>query len=126
VTGQVCTEFRGAVDVFSEMAHTPGSVLLESQSGGGYSAIYTEPFEILDSGSPFDALREALAHNDRSSAVGFLGYEAHRFLEDSPVTAADDIGLPDSWLGLYTAPIIFASRGEGSLQDALRPPGVRV
>lgn len=105
--GQVCTGIEGPVDVFSAVAHLPGSVLLESQSGGGYSAIYTDPHDVLDSGSPFDALREALAHNDRSDAVGFLGYEAHRYLENSPVTAADDIGLPDYWLGLYDKAVVF-------------------
>ena len=105
--GEVCTEVEGPVDVFSAMAHEPGSVLLESQSGGGYSAIYTEPFEVLDSGSPFDALKEALARRGSGGAVGYLGYELHRFLEDSPISTADDIGLPDHWLGLYDKAIVF-------------------
>ena len=106
VAGQVCIETVEAVDVFSAMAHVPGSVLLESQSGG-YSAIYTEPFEVLDSGSPFDALKEALARRGSGGAVGYLGYELHRFLEDSPVPVEDDIGLPDHWLGLYDKAIVF-------------------
>ena len=105
--GEVCTEVEGPVDVFSAMAHIPGSVLLESQSGGGYSAIYTKPFEVLDSGSPFDALKKALRGGGQGTAVGYLGYELHRFLEDSPISAADDIGLPDHWLGLYDKAIVF-------------------
>ena len=107
MAGQVCIETVEAVDVFSAMAHVPGSVLLESQSGGGYSAIYTEPFEVLDSGSPFCALKEALARRGSGGAVGYLGYELHRFLEDSPVPVEDDIGLPDHWLGLYDKAIVF-------------------
>jgi len=100
-------EWVEPVEAFTEVAHEPGSVLLESQSGGGYSAIYTEPFEVLDSGSPFDALKEALARRGSGGAVGYLGYELHRFLEDSPISAADDIGLPDHWLGLYDKAIVF-------------------
>jgi len=100
-------EWVEPVEAFTEVAHEPGSVLLESQSGGGYSAIYTEPFEVLDSGSPFDALKEALARRGSGGAVGYLGYELHRFLEDSPISTADDIGLPDHWLGLYDKAIVF-------------------
>jgi para-aminobenzoate synthetase component 1 len=107
VTGEVCTEVEGPVEVFAELARVPGSVLLESQSGGGHSAIYTEPFDVLDSGSPFDALKEALARRGSGGAVGYLGYELHRFLEDSPVPVEDDIGLADHWLGLYDRPIVF-------------------
>ena len=111
------------VEVFQELAHRPGSVLLESQSGGGRSAIYTDPFEVLDSGSPFDALRGALARKGEFQAAGFLGYEAHRYLESSPTIAADDIGLPDYWMGLYEKAIILDhSGGRPRVRAGNEPP----
>ena len=120
VTGQVCIGIEEPVDVFAEVAHISGSVLLESQAGGRYSAIYTEPFEVLYPGSAFDALRKTLARHRASpaegtlseGAIGYLGYEVHRFLENSPVTAGDDIGLPDHWLGLYDKAIVFRNESK--------------
>ena len=122
-------------EVFSLIAHLPGSVLLESQSAtpsGRYSIICTEPFGTLytidgqttlnvpfpfpeDGGSPFEALRTILPACAAPSseaffaggAVGYLGYELRTFIEDAPVSAPDDLGLPDCWLGLYNHAAVF-------------------
>jgi len=122
--------------VFAPIAHLPGSVLLESQSnsaGARYSIICTEPFGTLrtargltslslpegnftSSDSPFDLLRDVLSvravpHSAEvpfaGGAVGYLGYELRTFVEDSPISASDDLGLPDCWIGLYDRAIVF-------------------
>lgn len=36
-------------------------------------------------------------------AIGYIGYDAGRHVERIPEKAADDIGLPDIWLGFYDA-----------------------
>ncbi len=39
--------------------------------------------------------------------VGFIGYDAVRFIEDIPGNAADKYGYPDSFLGLFTTVLAF-------------------
>jgi len=124
-------------EVFSPVAHLPGSVLLESQSGaalrGRYSVICTEPFGTLHSiggrtvlnvpfpsasgiDSPFELLRDVLSACAAPSsseplfvggAVGYLGYELRTFVEYASISARDDLGLPDCWLGLYSHAAVF-------------------
>ncbi len=43
----------------------------------------------------------------RGGLVGFIGYDAIRFIENIPSAAADDIKLDDSILGLYTSVLVF-------------------
>ena len=39
--------------------------------------------------------------------VGFIGYDAIRFVEDIPAAAAEQYGYPDSILGLFTSVVAF-------------------
>ncbi|MCL6630265.1 MAG: aminodeoxychorismate synthase component I, partial [Armatimonadetes bacterium] len=124
-------------DIFSRLAHIPGSVLLESQPSPGipgarYSVICTKPFgtlttigdrtvlELLSTtriyDSPFVALRDVLgaftiAYSNEvvfpGGLVGYLGYELLRFVENVQISRVDDVGMPDCWLGIYPGAIIF-------------------
>ncbi|MGB9587462.1 MAG: aminodeoxychorismate synthase component I [Armatimonadota bacterium] len=124
-------------DVFSRLAHTPGSVLLESQpspgnSGARYSVICAKPLGILTTigdrtvvelfsttrvyDSPFTALRDVLgAFTVPSSSevtfpgglVGYLGYELLRFVESVRISKDDDVCMPDCWLGIYGQAVVF-------------------
>ena len=122
--------------VFSPMAHLPGSVLLESQPGSigaRYSVICTEPFGTLHTicgrtfsnlpdgsstgtESPFEKLRDVLSTRAMppsagarfaGGSVGYLGYELRTFVEDVPISASDDLGLPDCWIGFYDCAAVF-------------------
>ncbi|MDN3514323.1 MAG: aminodeoxychorismate synthase component I [Candidatus Brocadia sp.] len=62
-------------------------------------------------GNPFEHLRGLLKQfslkNDMASvpfpcgAVGYLGYDLCHFIERLPIKSADDIGLPDMYMGFY-------------------------
>jgi len=122
--------------VFSLLRDRPGAVLLESQPGavgGRYSIICVEPFGIMrtadgqtslslpaatseNSDSPFDTLRNVLSAcavpcsaevTFAGGAVGYLGYELRTFTEDSLISAPDDLGLPDCWVGFYNHAAVF-------------------
>ena len=137
--------------VFSLIAHLPGSALLESQSttpGGRYSIVCTGPFGTLHTiggrtvlnvpfpyaseiSSPFELLADVLSACATSSseaffvggAVGYLGYELRTFIEDAPVSAPDDLGLPDCWLGLYNHAAVFDHLERTVSLNACAPPG---
>jgi para-aminobenzoate synthetase component 1 len=119
-------------DVFAQVADRPGSVLLESQSrscGARYSLIFVDPFAVLQTvggrtilefrhrervlaSSPFHALRSVLRPRSPDAqlaggAVGYFEYELHPFIENTPVSAPDDLRLPDCRLGLYNCCAAF-------------------
>ncbi|HEY6191546.1 MAG TPA: anthranilate synthase component I [Bacteroidota bacterium] len=43
----------------------------------------------------------------RGGLVGFIGYDAIRFIENIPAAAGDDMNLDDSILGLYASVLVF-------------------
>ena len=122
--------------VFSHTAHLPGSVLLESQPGSSderYSVICANPFghlrtvggktfislpdrELETSDSPFMRLKDILSAYAVTStdlipfvggAVGYFGYELRTFVEDSSISTADDLRMPDCWLEFYNHAAVF-------------------
>ena len=122
--------------VFSQIAHLPGSILLESQPGsvaGRYSIILTEPFGTLVTAneltsltlpgvttegvdSPFDKLREVLSTFAMpctsqaafaGCAAGYFGYELRTYTENCRTFLPDDMGLPDCWIGFYNHAAVF-------------------
>lgn len=125
------------MDVFSRLAHVPGSLLLESQPSAGipgarYSVICTKPLGTLTTigdrtvlelftttriyDSPFVALRDVLSaftvpcSNEVTfpgGLVGYLGYELLRFVESVQISKDDDVGMPDCWLGIYDRAVVF-------------------
>jgi anthranilate synthase component 1 len=62
-------------------------------------------------GAPRDALRAQLVGRGRATlddlppftggAVGWLGYDAVRLIEDVPDRLPDPVGLPEAWFGVY-------------------------
>ena len=115
--------------VYSRLAvHGRNPFLLESVEGGEraarYSFIGADPFRIVEvrggavfvdgelrSGDPVAELRRAtdlgsVAPVDglppfAGGAMGYLGYDAVRLVEDIPASGRDEGGLPDAWFGLY-------------------------
>jgi para-aminobenzoate synthetase component I len=102
----------------------PHRVLLESRGDRGrYSFLSAAPRRVVApdhaTDDPFTALEEVLAGcgvdpgdpsrgpgRDHSfpfpgGVVGYLGYEAGWALERLPEPAPDDVGLPESWFGVY-------------------------
>lgn len=120
--------------VFRKVAMQSGAILLESaqkiEGFGRYSFIMADPWQVLESrkgqvflnnrecqGSFFDILQQQLdlyriLHLPmlppfQGGVAGYLGYEAGRLLEDLPMTMADELDMPEAWLGFYDAVIAF-------------------
>ncbi len=115
--------------VYSRLAaHGRNPFLLESVEGGEraarFSFVGADPFRIVEvrggtvfvdgesrSGDPVAELRRAtdlgtVAPVDglppfAGGAMGYLGYDAVRLVEDIPASGRDEGGLPDAWFGLY-------------------------
>jgi anthranilate synthase component 1 len=115
--------------VFSRLAaNGRNPFLLESVEGGEraarYSFIGSDPFRIVEirggtvfvdgaprSGRPIEELRRATDLGPvapveglppfAGGAMGYLGYDAVRLIEDIPATGCDEGGLPEAWFGLY-------------------------
>ena len=83
---------------------------------GRYSYLTADPSQTWSSrpGDPGDVLTDAAAYLSahrtepapglppfQGGVAGFLGYEFGRRLERLPPPRADDLGLPDAWLGAY-------------------------
>ena len=54
-----------------------------------------------DPGDPFDLLQEAIERGGFALAVGFLGYDLGRRVEDIPALATRALDLPDLWVGFW-------------------------
>ncbi|MBT9132165.1 aminodeoxychorismate synthase component I [candidate division NPL-UPA2 bacterium Unc8] len=107
---------------------------LNTGSGWQYSFAGTRPFLVFRSkgketevttdslkkkivGNPFDILKEILAkYKDASAspfplfpgvAVGYFGYGLSSHIEELPITAVDDLALPDCYLCFYDTIITF-------------------
>lgn len=130
VIGQPCCRpvlFSGpqpaTADVLRALAGLPHLVALESLRGdpshGRYSIFVSDPVQVLvctESGpNPFDVLGEWAQGCHLSTDqvpffggwVGYIGYEAGRFLERLPGRAQRDLPLAVAWLGLYDTAVIF-------------------
>jgi anthranilate synthase component 1 len=96
--------------------------LLESVEGSGYSFIGTEPYRLLitresDKTNPLSAIAEELAKQRLveidglpdfcGGAVGYLGYETVRRLEELPSPDSDPLSLPESLFMLVNSLLIF-------------------
>ncbi len=102
--------------------------LLESVEGGEraarYSFVGADPFRIVEvrggtvfvdgvphDGAPIEELRRATDFGSvapveglppfAGGAMGYLGYDAARLVEQIPSTGRDEGGLPEAWFGLY-------------------------
>lgn len=98
---------------YSVLGAWPAAVLTTK---GHRVAILREGVEESHEGDAFECLRELLrehrqAHQGASpygpGAVGYLGYDLCHLVEDVPSTAADDLGLPDMYLGLYDVVAVY-------------------
>lgn len=130
-------DYLDPVQAFAPWAAQPWSMLLDSAqqdgSRGRYSYICVAPFLTLlgqngklllngeaQTGGPFDCLEAVLARHAmpqipdlppfQGGAVGYLGYELARSLENISVTGADDMQLPDMAIGFYDQVIAFDGR----------------
>jgi len=120
--------YRDPVEAFQGFAGDPVAALLDSAAKAGgrgrYAYIAADPFQIMsatsDDGNPFAALDQALKlfrlRNDpalppfQGGAVGFLGYEMGRYLENLPAEKAAGLDLPDMCFGLYDTVCAFDTR----------------
>jgi len=120
--------YRDPVEAFQGFAGDPVSALLDSAAKAGgrgrYAYIAADPFQIIsatsDDGDPFAALDRALKQfrlrNDptlppfQGGAVGFLGYEMGRYLENLPAEKTTGLDLPDMCFGLYDTVCAFDTR----------------
>jgi anthranilate synthase component 1 len=116
--------------------------LLESVEGGErvarYSFVGANPFRVVElrdggvlvdgapePGPPIEVLRRAtdlgrVAVIDdlppfSGGAMGHVGYDAIRMVEDIPATGRDEGGLPDAWFGLYDS-VVALDRARQRLQ----------
>ena len=132
---------REPLTYFATLARHPFPFILESQSGGRFTFMGSNPFRVLIAkggrvtdwragrertreADPFEALRDALAEhsvdNDRGlplpgGAVGYLGYDLVQHLETLPRRATDDRGFPDLFLAFYDR-IVVSDRETGRCQ----------
>ncbi len=116
--------YADPVDLFGVVAHDPSAALLHSASAdarGRYSFIGMDPFRRLScrdgavaiddrpaSGNPFAVLRAELGRYPltavpglppfQGGAIGYLGYELGRYLEDVPASPADAHDFPEMQL----------------------------
>jgi anthranilate synthase component 1 len=96
--------------------------LLESVEGSGYSFIGTEPYRLLitresDGENPLHLLASKLAKQRLvkieglpdfcGGAVGYLGYETIRRLEELPSPESDPLALPESLFMLVDSFLVF-------------------
>lgn len=130
--GVVPTPVQG----LSALRGMPHRVLLESREDRGrLSFLSAAPRRVVTAehatGDPFTVLEEVLAGcgvapgedargpgRDDSfpfpgGVVGYLAYEAGWALERLPEPAPDDVGLPESWFGVYDWALVWDRAEEG-------------
>jgi len=128
------TDYACPASAFRRWSGAPWAMLLDSAARhadhGRYSYIVADPVHTVEAvdgrvtvdgapvaGSPFDALAGLLAGHaapDEAApvpfaggAVGFLGYEAGRFLERLPGRHGNPGGQPDLAFGIYDTVVAF-------------------
>lgn len=126
-----------ALEAAAKLAGRPGRVLLHSSRDddglGRSSFVASDPAQTIEArgrrvvvrdaagravvdthADPFDVLEELTATR---TAIGYLGYDLGRTIEDLPSTAAADTSAPDMWFGLYDDVQRFASKGSGAFDS---------
>ena len=132
---EVLGDLETPVGVYRKLGAEPNSFLLESvehgERWGRYSFIGVAPFGVMraadgavtfdgytpddTSGDPLTVLARALGALKapvlpglpplHGGAVGYVGYDCVRYIEDLPQTTKDDLGLPELWL-LFTGQLL--------------------
>jgi anthranilate synthase component 1 len=141
----------GEIDADGE---TPPSALLKVKRGdyafllesaessrqtGGYSFIGTEPYRVLstnekDKVNPLEAIAEEMAKHSLATteglphfcggAVGYLGYEAVRRLEELPSPESDPLSLPEALFIFVDSFLVFDhARNKIKIVALARPDG---
>ncbi|MDH7573802.1 MAG: aminodeoxychorismate synthase component I [Clostridia bacterium] len=90
------------------------------RSEGRRVSVISEGRERTVAANPFELLKELLAAYRLppqpelpplwAGAVGYFGYDLCRHLERLPRTVADDLNLPDLWLGFYDRVLVYDHR----------------
>ena len=121
-----------------------GLVALESLMGheayGQYSIVSFDPVRLLhctaaEPRDPFDSLEDIVGRYSVENAdsavplaggwIGYLAYEAGRFLERLPAQADRDLDLPYAWFGLFNTVAVFDHhRGEWHVAGVEFPPSL--
>ena len=119
-------------------------VALESLTGhetyGRHSIVSFDPVSLLhctdvQPRDPFDQLEDIVGRYSVQNAdsdvpllggwIGYLGYEAGRFLERLPAQAERDLDLPSAWFGLFDSVAVFNHhRGEWRVAGVEFPPSL--
>lgn len=132
---EVLGDLETPVGVYKKLGVPPESFLLESvehgERWGRYSFIGLDPFGVLRSDAgvvtttgslpdcsgmdPLAALRATVGTFKapaldglpplHGGAVGYVGYDCARYIEDLPQTTTDDLGLPEMWM-LFTGTLL--------------------
>ena len=105
------------LDLCERLGSLPKLLLLDSAARGPtgrYSYLMADPARVFTSRVPGDVLAEARSTLARFATLrlpglppfqgglaGFIGYDHGRVLERLPPPRADDLEVPDVWLGLY-------------------------
>jgi aminodeoxychorismate synthase component I len=110
---------RTPLEIFASARPSSSPLLLESGKGGRYSYVAIDPTASWQSrgtkviadgveqeGDPFELLRDRFSaervipnpglRNFTGGLVGYISYDMARMIENLPVRASDDLGLPDS------------------------------
>jgi anthranilate synthase component 1 len=125
---EVIADLETPVSAFMKLGEQPHAFLLESVEGGErwgrYSFIGVDPFLVMTSrdgsvdwegtppvsveGTPLEVLRAVLESYSspalsglpplHAGAVGYLGYDVVRYLEELPQTTVDEVGTPELML----------------------------
>jgi len=140
---EIAADGETPVSALSKIKRGDYAFLLESvegnKSAAGYSFIGTEPYRLLitresDGENPLHLLAEELAKQRLveieglpdfcGGAVGYLGYETIRRLEELPSPDSDPLALPESLFMLVDSLLIFDhARQRIKIVSLARPDG---
>ncbi len=145
--------FNESADLFESMADKPWAVMLDSGTEqsrcGRYDILTADPFITLvtrgdkteicsganrfsSTDDPFSLLRDELGPVEHKNsglpftggAIGYLGYDLGRRLENLPTIAEDDEALPEMAIGIYDwALVVDHDKCRSWLVSAGRDPG---
>lgn len=127
VAGPGCAflDGRGGAPELARYSFLCGEPFATLETKGEDQRLTVEGRTLLLTGSPFDALR-SLLRTFRAApqptpfpfvggAIGYLGYDLVHFVERLPRKASDDLRVPDLWLSVYDAVLVFDAAGAGVL-----------
>jgi anthranilate synthase component 1 len=122
VYGEIDAGTETPLSVLAKIRRSYYAFLLESVEGSGYSFIGTEPYRLLitrenDGENPLHLLATQLAKQRLvkieglpdfcGGAVGYLGYETIRRLEELPSPTSDPLALPEAVFLLVDSFLVF-------------------